>query len=125
MSIFLFSIQHKKYNDIVKILIIYLIDFEVKKRVINILSSLNIYVFYIIAQSIIKKLKNIEANKIYICNICLNDIDINSLIFYDNYNFIKHKFIEQLKSRKTQRNIITAIQRASFLIFESNLRQNI
>ena len=105
----MFSIQYKKYNNIVKILIIYLIDFEIKKRVINIFSSFNICVFYIIAQSIIKKLKNIKTNKIRTRDIRLNDININSLIFYDNYNFIEHKFIERLKSRKTQRNIIITI----------------
>ena len=121
MSIFLFSIQHKKCNNIIKILTIYLIDFEIKKRVIDILSFFNIYVFYITTQNIIKKLKNIEANKIRTRDIRFNDININSLTFYDNYNFVKHKSIERLKSRKTQRNIIIVIQRASFLIFESNL----
>ena len=64
---------------------------------------------YIIAQKIIKKLRQINVVEIRTRDFRVRNIVINNIIIYDNYDFVKYKFIERLDSRKTQRNICFTI----------------
>ena len=109
MSIFFFFIQRYRCNELAKVLTIYLINSKIKKRVVNILSNFNVCVLYIIAQKIIKKLKQINIVEIRTRGFRVRDIIINNIIIYDNYDFVEHKSIERLNSRKTQRDITIAL----------------
>ena len=60
---------------------------------------------YIITQNIIKKLNNKKIIKIRIRDFYIYNIIVNNILIYDNYDFIKFKFIEYLNSRKIQRDI--------------------
>ena len=86
------------------------------------LSNFNVCVSYIIAQKMIKKLKQINVVEIRIRDFRVRDIMMNSITIYDNYDFVKHKFIERLNNRKIQRDIIIVFQFTNIRLSIENLR---
>jgi len=77
--------QIKRCNNLSRILAFYLINVEIKKRIINIFSSFNITILYIIVQDIKKRLLNLNTKKIYIKSNFSNTITI-----YSNFNIVKY-----------------------------------
>ena len=73
---------------------------EIKKRIIDVLFTLNVCVCYNTTQSLNKHLIVLKENEI-----CFN-ISEKQTKSYDNFDFVNHKFVEKLESRKTQRDII-------------------
>ncbi len=77
--------QIKRCNNLSRILAFYLINVESKKRIINIFSSFNITILYIIVQDIKKRFLNLNTKKIYIKNNFSNTITI-----YSNFNIVEY-----------------------------------
>ena len=124
VSMFLFSMQRHRCNGLAKALAIYLMDSGVKKRVVDMLSSLNVCVSYTTAQGMIKELRQIGAAEVRTRGFRVRDMVVNSITTYDNYDFVEHKSTERLGSRKTQRGITTALQFTGIRMPREGLRQN-
>jgi hypothetical protein len=77
--------QIKRCNNLSRILAFYLINVESKKRIINIFSSFNITILYIIVQDIKIRFLNLNTKKIYIKNNFSNTITI-----YSNFNIVEY-----------------------------------
>ena len=114
----LFSMQSSRCSDLIKTLTLYLMNSEVKKRVIDVLFTLNVCVCYSTTQSLSKHLIVLKKNEI-----CLN-INEKQAKSYDNFDFVNHKFVERLESRKTQRDIIIVFQFQVIMISDEDLRQD-
>jgi len=82
--------------------------------------NFNITILYIIAQNIKKKLSNLSAKEI-----CIKNNFFNTITIYNNFNFVKHQFKEQLNKKKMQYNIIITLQFRNIYVSIIKLQQNI
>ena len=119
MSMLLFFMQNFKCNNLIKTLTLYLMNSKIKKKTIDVLFIFNVCVFYNTTQRLIKHLIVLKKNEI-----CFNISNEKQAKFYNNFDFVNHKFVEKLKNRKIQRDIIIVFQFQIIMISNENLRQN-
>ena len=119
VSMLLFSMQSSRCSGLARTLALYLMDSGVKKRVIDVLSTLNVCVCYSTAQSLGKHLAVLGENEVG-----LNTSSEKQAKSYDNFDFVDHKSAERLGSRKTQRGITTVLQFQAIMIPDGGLRQD-
>ena len=119
VAMFLFAMQRKKCNNIPRLLGMYFVNSGVKKRVVDLLSTIGLCVSYTTVQECFKGIADVAEVQVRILG---SDPRRNDA--YDNYDFAEHKSGERLGQRKKFITLTNGVQFIGIEMPTGGLRQD-